>query len=336
MKHRLRNSIIILIVTIIMLYFLLKDNFNEIISILTKVSIPWILFAILIYLVYFVTDTIPFYIFVKNYNNKIKFKFMLYLNAITKFFNGITPLATGGQPMQIYELRKKGTSTANSTNAVTQFYIVFQISLVLWAFIALIFDKIFGIIEMNTGLVIFTVLGFLLNTIVLVFLFIISFNKSFNKAMVRVIITFLSKIKLVREKEKHIDKWNNTCEEFYNNSKELMKNKSIFFMGILSQMITLAFYHLLPFALARSVGVTNFTIYQSIICSAYIYLTGCYIPIPGSTGGMEYVFLGFVGTFITDYRLNATLLLWRTLTYYLPTIVGGIIFNIKSMKKQKE
>ena len=333
MKHRLRNSLIILFITIIMLYFLLKDNFNEIIEIISKASFPWILVAIIIYLIYFVTDTIPFYIFTKNYNKDISFKFMLYLNSITKFFNGITPLATGGQPMQIYELRKKGTSTANSTNAVTQFYIVFQISLVLWAFIALIFDKAFHIIEMNTGLTIFTILGFLLNGIVLIFLFIISFNKSFNKVLVRTIITFLAKIKIVREKEKQIDKWNNTCEEFYNNSKVLLSNKSSFFAGIAFQMITLAFYHLLPYALARSVGVTSFTIYHSIICSAYIYLTGCYIPIPGSTGGMEYVFLGFIGTFITDYRLNAVLLLWRALTYYIPTIMGGIIYNVKSFKK---
>ena len=158
MKHRLRNSIIILLVTGVMLYLLLKDNFNSIMEVLTSVNPVWIIVAILIYLIYFVTDTIPFYIYSHNYNDKIRFPFMLYLNAITKFFNGITPLATGGQPMQVYELRKKGTSTANSTNAVTQSYIVFQIALVLWGLIALIFDKAFGMIEMNIVLNIFTIL----------------------------------------------------------------------------------------------------------------------------------------------------------------------------------
>ena len=221
MKHRLRNSIIILLVTGIMLYLLLKDNFNSIMEVIVTVNPIWILFAVVIYLIYFLTDTIPFYIYSRNYNDKIRFPFMLYLNSITKFFNGITPLATGGQPMQVYELRKKGTSTANSTNAVTQFYIVFQISLVLWGLIALIFDKAFGMIKMNTVLNIFTILGFILNIVVLIFLFIISFNKSINKRIVRVIITFLSKIKIVKEKEKQIDKWNTTCDEFYENSKVL-------------------------------------------------------------------------------------------------------------------
>ena len=117
MKHRLRNSIIILLVTGIMLYLLLKDNFNSIMEVIVTVNPIWILFAVVIYLIYFLTDTIPFYIYSRNYNDKIRFPFMLYLNSITKFFNGITPLATGGQPMQVYELRKKGTSTANSTNA---------------------------------------------------------------------------------------------------------------------------------------------------------------------------------------------------------------------------
>ena len=334
MKHRLRNSIIILLVTGIMLYLLLKDNFSGIMEVITTVNPVWIIFAVGIYLVYFFTDTIPFYLYTKNYNSEIKFSFMLYLNAITKFFNGITPLATGGQPMQVYELRKKGTSTANSTNAVTQFYIVFQISLVLWGLIALLFDKGFGMIQMNPVLTIFTVLGFILNIVVLIFLFIISFNKSINKRIVRVIISFLAKIKIVREKEKQIDKWNSTCDEFYENSKVLKENKTYLFMGITLQMVTLFFYHLIPYALARAIGIYDFTIGQSIVCSAYIYLTGCYIPIPGSTGGTEYVFLGFIGNFIVGYKLNALLLLWRALTYYLPTIVGGIIFNIKSMKKQ--
>ena len=333
MKHRLRNSIILLLVTGIMLYLLLKDNFNSIMEVLTSVNPVWIIFAIVIYLIYFVTDTIPFYIYSHNYNNKLRFPFMLYLNAITKFFNGITPLATGGQPMQVYELRKKGTSTANSTNAVTQFYIVFQISLVLWGLIALLFDKAFGMIEMNTVLNIFTILGFVLNIIVLIFLFVISFNKSINKSIVRVIITFLAKLKIVREKEKQIDKWNTTCDEFYENSKVLKENKLYLFLGITLQMATLFFYHLIPYALARSIGIYDFTIGQSIVCSAYIYLTGCYIPIPGSTGGTEYVFLGFIGNFIFGFKLNALLLLWRTLTYYLPTILGGVALNLRSLKK---
>ncbi len=334
MKHRLRNSIIILLATGIMLYLLLKDNFSSIMEVIATVNPVWILFAVGIYLVYFFTDTIPFYLYTRNYNDKIKFPFMLYLNAITKFFNGITPLATGGQPMQVYELRKKGTSTANSTNAVTQFYIVFQISLVLWGLIALVFDKGFGMISMNPVLTIFTVLGFILNIVVLIFLFIISFNKSINKMLVRVIISFLAKIRIVREKEKQIDKWNTTCDEFYENSKVLKENKTYLFMGIILQMTTLFFYHLIPYALARAIGIYDFTIGQSIVCSAYIYLTGCYIPIPGSTGGTEYVFLGFIGNFIFGFKLNALLLLWRALTYYLPTIIGGVIFNINSLKKQ--
>ena len=90
MKHRLRNSIIIMLVTGIMLYLLLKDNFSNIMEVLTSVNPVWILFTVLIYIVYFITDTIPFYLYSHNYNNTLRFPFMLYLNAITKFFTPFT------------------------------------------------------------------------------------------------------------------------------------------------------------------------------------------------------------------------------------------------------
>ena len=55
---------------------------------------------------------------------------------------------------------------------------------------------------------------------------------------------------------------------------------------------------------------------------------GCYVPIPGATGGMEFGFIGFFRNFITGNKLHALLIIWRFLTYYLPTILGSIIYNI--------
>ena len=113
MKHAKRNSIIILFITILVLVYILKDDFNVIVNTLKQANLLWLMVSIILYLIYFVFDQLSLHNIIKQYNDKFKFQFSLYLGIITKFFNGITPLATGGQPMEVYEMHKKGISYSN-------------------------------------------------------------------------------------------------------------------------------------------------------------------------------------------------------------------------------
>ncbi|MGQ9473343.1 MAG: lysylphosphatidylglycerol synthase domain-containing protein, partial [Candidatus Caldatribacteriaceae bacterium] len=51
-----------------------------------------------------------------------------------------------------------------------------------------------------------------------------------------------------------------------------------------------------------------------------------FIPSPGASGGVEIsiasVFSGFVGI----HKVGIFVLLWRTFTFYLPRLVGGVVF----------
>ncbi len=334
MKHSIRNSIIIFILTILIIIYLLKDNFFDVTGLLVEAKLGFILLAVLIYVLYFVLDTIPFYNFTKQYNKEITFKYMLYLNLVTKFFNGITPLSTGGQPFQVLELKKKDISGSNATNIIVQNYIIFQIALVIWGIVAIILNKSLNLFEPDQALKNLCIIGYSLNFIILFILFFVSYSQKVNKFLIRKIIDFLALIKIVKYKEKQYEKWDKICEDFYINSKLLMKNKKLLFSGIFMQVICLTIFYLLPYILSYSIDCGgDFSVVISLSAGAYIFLMGCYIPIPGATGGMEYAFLGFYGNYLLGYELNALLLLWRILTYYLPTIIGGIAFNIGQRKR---
>ena len=53
------------------------------------------------------------------------------LSLATMFFNGITPFATGGQPMQLYYFKKEGVSLTESSNIILQNSILYQIALIM-------------------------------------------------------------------------------------------------------------------------------------------------------------------------------------------------------------
>ena len=329
MKHAKRNSIIILIITIGILIYILKDDFNSIMATMQQANLLWLFITIGLYFVYFLFDQLSLHNIIRQYNKDFKFQFSLYLGIITKFFNGITPLASGGQPMEVYEMHKRGVSYSNGANIVIQNYIVFQIALVFWAVLAITLNQIIHFFEYIPILKQLTIIGFVINFVILIVLFMVSFSKNFNRVLINFIINFLAKLRIVKDKEVKIEKWNQRCDDYYVNARKLINNKKLFLKCILYQTLSLGIYYVLPLFIAWSLNLgDNLNVINTIAASSYIYVMGCYVPIPGASGGMEYAFMGFFGNFLVDTPLKALLIMWRFMTYYVPTIVGAVIYNV--------
>ena len=336
MKHAKRNSIIILFITILVLVYILKDDFNVIVNTLKQANLLWLMVSIILYLIYFVFDQLSLHNIIKQYSKDFKFQFSMYLGIITKFFNGITPLATGGQPMEVYEMHKKGVDYKSGANIVIQNYIVFQIAVVFWGIISITLNQFLHFFKYIPVLKQLTIIGFIINFVILIVLFLVSFSKKFNKIIVTFVINLLSKLHIIKDKDKNIEKWSKWCDDYYENAKVLLNNKKIFVKCVCYQIISLCIYYVLPLFIAWSLNLgDNLTFLNTIAASSYIYVMGCYVPIPGASGGMEYAFLGFFGNFMVEAPLKAVLILWRFMTYYAPTIIGALVFNISNNQTEK-
>ena len=80
-------------------------------------------------------------------------------------------------------------------------------------------------------------------------------------------------------------------------------------------------------------GISSYTGIEASILSSYVMLIGAFVPIPGGTGGLEYGFMTFYGSFIKGSKLNAIMLLWRFITYYFAMILGAILLGIRKKEK---
>lgn len=333
MKHKWLNILIILAITVGFLWFVLKDNFSQVVETLFRSNIGWILIALLCFCVYMIFDTLSTYGIIKIYKKDVTFKFALYLGIINKFFCGITPLSSGGQPMQIYELKKKGVPVSTGANIEVQAYMMFQIALMLLAILSVIFDGIFHFFQYVPVLQQMMIAGFVINLVILLVLLFVSFSKNFNKAVVGGVISFLAKFGLIKNKKAKIEKWNSACQNYYENGQALLRNKRVFVRGVVYQLIALTIYYLLPIFIAFAIGCAdNLNVINVFAASSYVFVMGCYVPIPGASGGMEAGFMGFFGNFVEGSALSVFVLLWRGITYYLPMIAGAIAFNIHNSK----
>lgn len=324
-KNIKKNTILLLIITGIVLYIVLKDDFKDIVDILTKIDIKYILLAFLFYALFIVIKGYVNYK-ITNDRKKLSLKEAIKHNIITQFFNGVTPFSTGGQPMEVYMLMEHDIPIAKATNQTIQSFIFYQIALVICGSIAVINNFLFPIFPKVRILQILVLLGFIINVLVVVVLILISRSKKVTDKLSDLSIKVLKKLKRKVDEEDIKQKFSDYHEGF----KELRKRKKLFVGGVLLNIISLLCLYIVPMFLLYGMGdFTSFTVNNTITASAYVYIIGGFIPIPGASGGIEYGFTKFFGNFIVGNKLSAVLLLWRFITYYVGVIIGAIVFNFE-------
>lgn len=338
MQNIKKNSIILFFITLVVLYFVIKDDFYNIIDTLSKANMFIIVIGALFTVGYWFFKSIALFDIVKEYKKDIKLKEMFKQITITQFFNGITPFASGGQPMQVYMLGRSGLKYTHSTNIIVQEFILYQMALVTHGVIAVFLNYKFHFLEANPLLKNLTIIGFIINILIGFGLLFVSFSKKFNSFVVNKVIVLFSKIKLIKNKDKTIKSWKIKLKEFNDSAELLRDKKSLIFKVYLYNLAGLTCYYLTPLFVIYALGLgNNITLIATYVCCAYVTVIGSFVPIPGGSGGIEYSFLEFFGTFIKGPSLSAVLLVWRTITYYLAMIVGALTFNtFKGVDKKCE
>ncbi len=332
---RVISFIIIAIITSLVLYFSLKDDYKNIIHEIKTINKLWFLVAFIMMFMYWLIKALVRKKLVSKFNKNYKFIDSFKLSLELNFFNGVTPFATGGEPYEVYSLTKHGIKGTDSTNIMIQNFITYQIALVLLGMIAIITNQFVHIFPSGFLTYLITI-GFTINFLVIVFLFVITFGKKIDKFIMKIIVFILSKFKIVKNKENTLEKFHNYLEEFHEGATILLKDKKTFIKMIMLQFLSLSIFYLIPLILLYGMGdYSSLNGYESIIISAYVMLIGSFVPIPGGTGGLEYGFIAFYGNFIKGSKLNAIMLLWRFITYYFGIMLGAIVLNFKR-KKVKE
>jgi len=328
-KNIKKNTIFLLIITVIVLYIVLKDDFKDIVNILTKIDIKYILLAFLFYALFILIKGYVNYK-ITNDKSKLSLKEAIKHNIITQFFNGVTPFSTGGQPMEVYMLMEHDIPIAKATNQTIQSFIFYQIALVICGSIAVINNFLFPIFPKVRLLQILVLLGFIINVLVVVFLILISQSKRVTNKLSALSIKIMKKLKMKVDEDDIRQKFSDYHEGF----KDLRRRKKLFIGGVLLNIISLLCLYIVPMFILYSMGdFTSLTVNNTITASAYVYIIGGFVPIPGASGGIEYGFGRFFGNFIGASTLSAVLLLWRFITYYVGVIIGALVFNLEKKVK---
>lgn len=329
--------VLVFILFVFVLYFTLKDNYMDILNALSKVKIIYLLIGILfVFASKFLIGLIVYFIAKKD-KKDVSLKKMLHIEFIYPFFAGITPGSLGGESFEIFYFKSgAGLSYGKASNVVMQKYILYLISLILINFITVILNLITGIVP-DTSLVGAAVtINLVYNMALLGFLFLLVYNKKVNHFVMNHGLSFLHKIKIVKNIEKTEKKLNNYLDNFDEGVDKLRKDKKLFIKLIGFSMLSLSCLLGAALPIARSLNINSISLLNLFILVTYTRMISLLIVTPGNSGGAEYCFIYLFTGLLLEEDIMAYMLVWRFVTYYIPLIVGGILAMMWGKEKKDE
>lgn len=137
-KKYILNVAIILLVGGLSIYFSIGNQLEGTIESLSHCHLGWLLVVVILMLIFYLINAMNLTLFARVYKENYSLKQGI-VNAMAGiFFNGITPMASGGQFYQIYAFNKQGIKATYSSSILLMIFIVYQSVLVLYTSIIML------------------------------------------------------------------------------------------------------------------------------------------------------------------------------------------------------
>ena len=268
-KKIFRNFIIFIIVILLTFYILFKDqSISEMLPLFANTKKIYIFIAIISMCLYFCCDALNISRTLKMLGEKSTFIRNIRYSLIGFFFSAVTPAASGGQPMQIYYMNKYNISVANSTVTLLINLTCTQIVTISIALISVIFNYKY----LTTVLIIFFIIGILLNASALTLLIISLSSKRMTNGLIKIFIGILKffKIKDIEEKKERIEK---ELQKYQTSATFMKNNKKKMLLTLLITYIQYILFYSISYWIYLALGMNGYNILQIASIQAVLYGT---------------------------------------------------------------
>lgn len=336
-KSLIKNSILVVVLLMVVVgVVILSNDYDKLILSFKKIKIEYFVFSALATVLYWVTWALSLVLIVKKYPSELANADFFLISSSDLFFNGITPLSSGGQPFQIYAFNRGKMKISDSTSGIVGKMIVYQIAIIIYTLGALLIA--FNRINDNTSGFIYLIIGgIVINIFVLLLIFIVSMTKNGKDFSLKVF-DLIGKIKPLK---KYFSKKRSGFEKYLMDFqvafKNLLKDRKCLIYSVLMQLLSMFFQFVISYFLLKSF-VADVSITYIISISALNSAFSSFFPTPGASGGAEFglqVLLMTVGG--VDVTIaSLVMLLTRFFTYYLSMLYGAICYLIVDKRLRKK
>ncbi|MBQ6251254.1 MAG: flippase-like domain-containing protein [Ruminococcus sp.] len=333
---------LILIITFLTLHLIFKEQeLPEIIRDLKSADKRWIAGGAAAAVAFVAGESVIIHYMLRVLEQKTSFFRCLKYSFIGFFFSYITPSSTGGQPMQMYHMKKDKIKIGYSTLIMLLITIAYKSVLILMALGFLMFN--FGTVEQYAGdMKWLIVLGFVLNLSFIALLLLVFLKPIWARALGIKTVGLLSKLRVIKRKnkDKYTEKVIRICDTYAMGTDYIKKNLAVVFkIFVLTALQRICLFSV-TWIVYKAYGLSGTSFIDILTLQIIIAVAVEMLPLPGAAGISEGCFLLTFTEIFGEGLVKPALLINRGITFYLILLIGAVvtlgahIINIKREKRQ--
>lgn len=328
-----------LVLSVLTVYTLLKQSeslsLDAWVAKLSNADGRWIAVAVICSISYVLLEAVALCSILKGIGYKRKLRKGIIYSTADVYFSAITPSATGGQPASAFFMLKDGIPAGVASAALILNLMMYNASIIFLGLIAIIISPR-SFLGFHLAAKIFIVLGFIGLSLLAIFFFMVLKNSQKIFEIVRRLLEFLYKKKIIHRLEHKIERVDK-IEHDYKNCAQVMAGKTrIMVEAFIWNVIQRASQIIVPALLyVATRGGADKTVElfskQCLITIGYNY-----VPIPGALGIADYLMIDGFSSIMTKAQAIDLDMLSRGLTFYICVTLSGLITLIGYLRGRRK
>ena len=242
------------------------------------------------------------------------------------FVSCITPSASGGQPAQLYYMKKDGLPLATSTLVLMLITITYKLVLVMIAVFVFIFRPPV-IMRYLEPVMFWAILGLILNIIAIGNLLILVFHPSLASWLVRMGGKLLHKLHLFKFEEKGQKRVEAAMEQYHGVADYYRTHHLVIWNAFVITVVQRFLLFFVTWLVYKSFGLSGESVVTIVLLQGMISEAVDMLPLPGGMGISERLFLTIFAP-ICGELLLPVMVVSRGISYYTQLLISAIMMIV--------
>ena len=232
-------------------------------------------------------------------------------------------------------MRKAGIPVGYGTMAVTIRFITNQTMTSVIALVLYILNRDF-VHHQLAGAIWLVRIGWLINFAAVPLVLLAAFKRNWVQRFVEMIIHWLEKIHLIRNREAAVAKVTEVLDTYHTALLDLMRSPGQILLQFACSTIGLLALFGTTVFVYYAFGMSGTPWYHVLTISCLLFVSASYTPLPGASGAQEGGFLLYFRDIFINGTIGLALLIWRFFTYYIYLIVGVFTIVLEKIILRRE
>lgn len=327
-KKTILNGLFLLLVFGLTIYYVFHgEDLHAIGSYIAQSDLRYWVAGVILVVFFILGESVIIYYMMRSVGQKVILTHCFLYSFVGFFFSAITPSATGGQPAQLYFMKKDKLSISVSTLILMVVTITYKMVLVVLGLVVIIFrpKEIMLYLE---PVMFWCYLGVALNVFCVTFMMILVFHPTLAENILVTLVKAAGRIFHLKRQQRLLDRISNSMERYRSVADYLRKNKMVIGNVLLITFVQRGIWFFITYLVYLSfslegTGPVTITVLQGMISVSVDML-----PLPGGMGMSENLFLEIFRPICGPELVLPVMIVSRGISYYTQLIISALMTGV--------